>query len=97
MQETLMTLKTTQAEASDFVSFSICVNNKNKLIVVIGIRSEKFGVKETKTFEILLEVFSEAIASYRSDSKNLLDYSLEGIQVKEVQKFFAATAQLSTN
>jgi len=92
-----MTLKTTKAEPSDSVSFSICVNDKNKLIVVIGIRSEQFGVKETKTFELPLEVFSEAIASYRADNKNLLDYSLEGIQVKEVQKFFAATAQLSNN
>ena len=92
-----MTLKTTQAEASDFVSFSICVNDENQLIVIIGMRSETYGVKETKTFEIPLEGFSEAIARYRSDSKNLLDYSLEGIQVKEVQKFFEATAQLPNN
>lgn len=92
-----MTLKTTKSEPSDSVSFSICANDENQLIVVIGMRSESYGVRETKTFELPLEVFSEAIAIYRSDSKNLLDYCLEGIQVKEVQKFFAATAQLQNN
>ncbi len=96
MQEKLMTLKTTQAEAEDSVSFCIRLDNDTgNLIVIIGIRSEKFGVKETKTFEILLEVFSEAIASYRSDSDNFLDYW--DSNSKEIQKFFTATAQLPNN
>ena len=103
MQEKLMTLKTTQAEAEDSVSFCIRRDNDtDNLIVIIGIRSEKFGVKETKTFEIPLEVFSEAIASYRSESDNFLDnpkdYGVEtGIARMLTDKFFASTAQLQNN
>jgi len=111
MQEKQLTLKTTQAEPNDFVSFSIyrgvdavIENNKNpnELIVIIGIRSEKFGVKETKTFEIPLEVFSEAITRYRSESDNFLDnpkdYGVEtGIARMLANTFFEATAQLPNN
>ena len=106
-----MTLKTTKAEASDSVSFSIHRGidpiiednkNPNELIVIIGIRSEKFGVKETKTFEMPLEVFSEAIARYRSESDNFLDnptdYGVEtGIARMLVNTFFEATTQLPNN
>jgi hypothetical protein len=111
MKETLMTLKTTQAEAEDSVSFSIhrgidavIQDNENpdELILIIGIRSEKFGVKETKTFEIPLNVFSEAIARYRSESDNFLDnpkdYGVEtGIARMLANQFFEATAQLPNN
>ena len=98
MQETLMTLRTITAQESDSLSFSIRPNYKNEIILTIGLSTKtEYGTSSTINFEILLNDFSEAIAKYRSDSKNFLDYSLDGIQVKEVQTFFAATAQLQNN
>ena len=96
MQETLMTLRTITAQESDSVSFSIRSNYKDELVLTIGLSTKtEYGTSSTTNFDLLLNDFYEAIASFRADSKNLLDYSLEGIQVKEVQKFFAATAEHS--
>ena len=88
MLETLMTLRTIKAESSDSISFSIRSNYKNELVLTIGLSTKtEYGTSSTTNFDLLLNDFSEAIASFRADSKNLLDYSLEGIQVKESEQF----------
>ncbi len=95
MQETLMTLRTIKAESNDSVSFSIRSNYKDELIVTIGLSTKtEYDTNSTTNLEILLNDFSEAIATFRSDSRNVLDSPRVQIEEeKAVNNFFIATAQ----
>tara|TARA_R100000781_G_scaffold112872_1_gene80542 strand:+ start:437 stop:727 length:291 start_codon:yes stop_codon:yes gene_type:complete len=96
MLETLMTLRTIKAESDDSISFSIRSNYKDELVLTIGLSTKtEYGTSSTTNFDLLLNDFSEAIASFRADSDNFLDHS--HAHTEEIQKFFEATAQLPNN
>ena len=100
MQESTIMMERLTIEETDLVSFSI-KSTKEGIFLILEITTvSEYGLDKIKKIKMDLNQFSEAIASFRANSKNFLDnpkdYGIEtGIALQTAQKFFAATAEQS--